>query len=387
MHKRYSEEIKKSAINKYKGGVTAKTVCKEYGIARSRLFLWVKQYTENKSGQIPREQYLLKKELEKLRIENRIPRECSCGVNSALDARIREIQRLQDSFSIHSLCRVLNVNRATFYNRKYRSKGKTVYEIEDDSLKLKITEISERSHHRFGARKIRAKLMLEGYVVSERRIHRLMKELGISSVGRHPKVNSANDRLYKYYPNKLKRCFLTDMPNKIWVSDITYAKVGDGIMYLCIILDLYSRKVVGYGISDNLESEFVIEVFLKSFELRNRPQGLLFHSDQGVQYTSYKFRKMLKKFGVSQSFSAPGAPHDNAVAESFFASFKREDLRRNFYTTEREFCDAVHWYIDYYNDYRPHQRLGYQTPNQVEDEYYAAKAMSMNTRSESDECL
>lgn len=166
MHKRYSEETKKSAINKYKGGVTAKTVCKEYGIARSTLFLWVKQYTENKSGQIPREQYLLKKELEKLRIENSILRECSCGVNSPLDARIREIQRLQDAFSIHSLCRVLNVNRTTFYNRKYRSKGKTVYEIEDDSLKLKITKISERSHHRFGARKIRAKLKYTDFAFS-----------------------------------------------------------------------------------------------------------------------------------------------------------------------------------------------------------------------------
>lgn len=104
MHTRYSEEIKKSAINKYKGGVKAKMVCEEYGIARSTLFLWVKQYSENKAGQIPREQYLLKKELEKLHIENRILRECSCGVNSPLDARIREIQRLQDSLLAFILC-------------------------------------------------------------------------------------------------------------------------------------------------------------------------------------------------------------------------------------------------------------------------------------------
>jgi len=102
------------------------------------------------------------------------------------------------------------------------------------------------------------------------------------------------------------------------------------------------------------------------------PENLTFHSDQGTQYTSFEFRQLLKKLGVIQSFSAPGSPHDNAVAESFFASIKKEDFRRNFYKTEEEFRDAVDKYISFYNDYRPHQRLGSMTPNQAESEFYLA---------------
>ena len=199
-----------------------------------------------------------------------------------------------------------------------------------------------------------------------------MKELGLSSTGKRPKLNSANDRQYQYYPNKLKRKFLADAPNTVWVSDITYAKVGMDFLYLCVIIDLYSRKVVGYSISEYIDMDLVEAAFQSAFSARNRPSGLTFHSDQGTQYTSIEFRTLLKRNGVTQSFSAPGCPYDNAVAESFFASIKKEDFRRNFYKNEDELRTAVDSYIDFYNDYRPHQRLGYLTPNQVEEEFYAA---------------
>ena len=212
--------------------------------------------------------------------------------------------------------------------------------------------------------------MERGYVVSERRILRLMKELGLSSSGLKPRLNSANDRQYHYYPNKLKRNFLTNAPNKVWVSDITYAKVGLDFLYLCVVIDLYSRKVISYSISEYIDTALVTQAFLDAFRAREAPNSLVFHSDQGTQYTALEFCNLLKQHKVTQSFSAPGSPHDNAVAESFFASIKKEDFRRNYYKTEEEFRTAVAEYVEFYNDYRPHQRLGFLTPNQAEKEFY-----------------
>ena len=374
MASRYSEDLKKPAVAHLSGNEFAKTICAEYGIARSTLFLWKKQYTADETGQIPRERYLLEKELERLRTENKIFKTCGCSPVSPLAERLSAIDTHQEEFSIHALCRVLQVNRSTYYHHALRSPDKTQLQTEDEVLKPLIAEIFSKSKARFGARKIRFKLIELGYTVSERRILRLMKELGFSSVGPKPRLNSANDRQYHYYPNKLKRNFLTDAPNKVWVSDITYAKVGMDFLYLCVVIDLYSRKVVSYSISEYIDTVLVAQAFLDAFHTRNSPTSLVFHSDQGTQYTSFEFCNLLKQYKVTQSFSAPGSPHDNAVAESFFATIKKEDFRRNYYKTEEEFRIAVEEYVEFYNDYRPHQRLGFLTPNQAEKEFYNSTA-------------
>jgi len=374
MANRYSDELKKTVITQYEKGRSAKAICTEYSIARSTLFLWKKQYTADETGQIPRERYLLEQELERLRTENMIFKTCGCSPASSLAERLSAIDAHQSEFSIHALCRVLQVNRSTYYHHALRSPDKTQLQIEDESLKSYIAEIFSKSKARFGARKIRSKLIEIGYIVSERRILRLMKELGLSSAGSKPRLNSANDRQYHYYPNKLKRNFLTDAPNKVWVSDITYAKVGMDFLYLCVVIDLYSRKVVSYSISEYIDTALVIQAFLDAFRTREAPNSLVFHSDQGTQYTSFEFCCLLKKHSVTQSFSAPGSPHDNAVAESFFATIKKEDFRRNYYKTEEEFRTAVAEYVEFYNDYRPHQRLGFLTPNQAEREFYNSTA-------------
>ncbi len=370
MAKRYPEEFKRMIVEQYQFEGSVKEICTQYSIARSTLLLWVKQYAADETNQIPRERYLLDKELERLRTENKIFKTCGCSPASPLSERLSAIDAHQNEFSIHALCRVLQVNRSTYYHHALRSPEKTQLQIEDEALRPLIADIFSKSKARFGARKIRSKLIELGYTVSERRILRLMKELGFSSVGPKPRLNSANDRQYHYYPNKLKRNFLTDAPNKVWVSDITYAKVGMDFLYLCVVIDLYSRKVVSYSISEYIDTALVIQAFLDAFRTREAPNSLVFHSDQGTQYTSFEFCSLLKKHGVTQSFSAPGSPHDNAVAESFFATIKKEDFRRNYYKTEEEFRIAVAEYVTFYNDYRPHQRLGFLTPNQAEREFY-----------------
>lgn len=246
MSNRYTEEFKALAVQQYQSGVPASVLYQQLGIARSTLFLWIKQYSPNETGQIPRAQYLLQKELEHLRIENEIFKSCGCSPVSPLPIRLAAISAHKDSFSIYALCRVLSVNRSTYYHYALRSPERTKLQIEDDRLKPLISEIFERSGGRFGSRRIRIKLLDMGHAVSGRRISRLMKQLGLSSKGAKPRLNSANDRQYQYYPNKLKRNFLTTAPNKVWVSDITYAKAGMDFLYLCVIIDLYSRKVIGY---------------------------------------------------------------------------------------------------------------------------------------------
>ena len=370
MSQHYSELFKQEVIAQFESGNTAKSICEKYGIARSTLFLWKKERTVNDYGRMPREQYLQQHELTRLRIENGIYKNCACSPNSPLAIRLSAIHQHKDEYNIHALCRVLQVHRATYYNYASRLEKKTKFQTEDEVLKPLIYSIFEKSGSRFGARKIRAKLLEQGHSVSERRILRLMKELDISASPNNPHLNSANDRQYQYYPNKLKRNFLTEAPNMVWVSDITYAKVGLDFMYLCVVIDLYSRKVVAHRISEYITTELVSNTFLDAYNSRGKPESLTFHSDQGSQYTSLEFCILLKEHNVLQSFSALGTPHDNAVAESFFATIKKEDFRRTWYKTEDEFQDAVDRYIDYYNDYRPHQRLGFMTPNQVESEYF-----------------
>ena len=215
MAKRYTEELKQIIVGKYEGGSTAKTICAEYGVSRSTPLLWVKQYSPDQNGQIPREQYLIRKELERLRVENQICKECGCSANSSLSTRLDAIHRLNDKSSIHALCRVLNINRSTVYDHELRAPKKTQVELQDEILKPLMEKIFKNSNELFSVRRICVKLKRRGYIVSGRRISRLMKELGLYVKQNDPRLNSANDRQYQYYPNRLQRNFLAEVSNMV----------------------------------------------------------------------------------------------------------------------------------------------------------------------------
>ncbi len=156
-------------------------------------------------------------------------------------------------------------------------------------------------------------------------------------------------------------------PNKVWVSDITYARINEDFYAICAVIDLFSRKVLSYGISKTNDTALVLSTFKKAFNFRGRPEGLMFHSDQSVQYTAYKFRKFLRDNKVKQSFSNPGTPYDNAVAESFFSMMKREELSHNFYNAKNELECVVSEYINFFNSFRPLRKLGNRTPDEYEE--------------------
>ena len=169
--------------------------------------------------------------------------------------------------------------------------------------------------------------------------------------------------------NILRQQFQADKPNQIWVSDVTCFKLGKRYLYTCVILDLFSHKIVAHNVSKKNSIQLITSTFKIVWEQRSPNAGLIFHSDRGAQYTSHRFRQLFHERSVEQSFSNSGKPHDNAVAESFFATLKKEDLYRKDYTSEAAFKRGLASYIEFYNTQRPHRTLKNQTPCQVEESF------------------
>ncbi len=234
------------------------------------------------------------------------------------------------------MCDALDVAGGTFYNHIFRRADRSKYEDEQAQLMMKVKQVFDDSEQRYGAEKIRAVLADSGIHVSRKRIAAIIQELGLYSVRVDAKKQFKRKQQYAKQ-NLLKREFSASYPNQIWVSDITYFKVKDYWVYLCIILDLYSRRIVGWRGSRHMSTNLVTATFKAAFQERGEPRNLTFHSDRGKQYISKTFSSLLQKCGVKQSFSATGKPIDNAVAETFFSTFKREEDYRREYTSDRHF--------------------------------------------------
>lgn len=235
---------------------------------------------------------------------------------------------------------------------------------------MKVQQIFDDSQQRFGAEKIRTILAQTGIQVSAKRISAIIKELDLRSVRTDAKKQYIKRQQYQKQ-NLLAREFVADYPNQIWVSDITYFKVSSYWVYLCIILDFFSRKIIGYRVSRNASTNLVTTTFRNAYQERGRLENLTFHSDRGKQYPSGAFTQLLQANGIRQPFSDTGRPHDNAVAETFFATFKKEETYRRDYTSEQSFRKSVEQYIQFYNEVRPHQTLKYRSPQAFEDKHYA----------------
>ena len=210
-------------------------------------------------------------------------------------ATLEELYNRPDNpYSIHELCDALGVARGTFYNHIFRRADRSKYEEEQAQLMLKIKQVFDDSEQRFGAEKIRIVLADSGIHVSKKRISAIMQEMGLSSVRVDAKKQFKRKQQYEKQ-NLLKREFAAGHPNQIWVSDITYLKVKSYWVYLCIILDLYSRKIVGWRVSRNMSTNLVTATFKAAFQERGQPQNLTFHSDRGKQYLSKALTGLFQK--------------------------------------------------------------------------------------------
>ena len=196
-----------------------------------------------------------------------------------------------------------------------------------------------------------------GISISTGRVYRLMKSMqlcAISARKRH-KIIIRENCDNKRYENILKQQFKPKEPNQVWASDITYIRTTQGYCYLCVVMDLFSRKIISWRLSKNLSSNFVEESIIQAWNIRGKPKSVIFHSDRGCQYTSEKISKLLDKIGFKHSFSAPGFPYDNAIVECFFKYLKEEELNRRSFKQITDVEHSVCLYIhSFYNPKRPH---------------------------------
>lgn len=237
---------------------------------------------------------------------------------------------------------------------------------------MKIKNIFFESKCIYGARKIRAKLAESGEKVSRRRVRTLMLSTGLVPVTWRKSVRTTTpDKDAQPFPNLLRQDFGVALPNLTWVSDFTYIPTDEGWYYVCTFIDLFSRRVVGYAMSDVIDRNLAIAAFHNAVSNRHPQRGLVVHTDRGCQYTSFDFRREVAAMGGIQSMSRPGTPYDNACAETFFKTLKVECLRRKHFRTKVQAADAVEEYIFFYNRVRIHQSLGYMTPASFEDMFAA----------------
>lgn len=371
----YPTELKVKIIRRYEKGESIKSLSEELHIAQSTLYKWRKEYCSIKAPNrtyAPKEFDAISRRLQKLEHQLEIIRLSGYLSNVPLQKKLATLEHLYNQpdnpYSVHELCDALDVARGTFYNHIFRRADRSKYEDEQAQLMLKVKQVFDDSNQRFGAEKIRVVLAENNIHVSTKRITVIMQELGLYSI-RVDAKKQFKRRQQHAKQNLLKREFSADHPNQIWVSDITYFKVKSYWIYLCIILDLYSRRIIAWRVSRHMSTNLATATFKRAFEERCKPDNLTFHSDRGKQYTSKTFMELLQKYGVKQSFSATGKPLDNAVAETFFSTFKREEAYRREYTSEQHFRRSVEEYIRFYNGVRPHQTLNYKTPQAFEENF------------------
>ena len=373
MNKKYQNVNKETIINRHLiNGESVSSIVADTKIPRSTIYTWIKEQKEHKNSE-PKVSLKRILDLERkiVRLEGiiEILKKAECYVSDPLEIKLPILEKLYGEYSVHMLCEALDVPRGTFYNHILRNKrDNTWYSKRKEEMRVKIQQIYDNNNQIFGAAKIHAVMKKEGYRTSVAMVRELMRDMGLISI--RDDAKDFYDKEKQRYKNRLKQKFTTTAPNQVWVGDVTYYRFKDNNYYICVIIDLYARSVVGYKISRRNSTQLTKGTFMSAYEKRGNPQNLMFHSDRGGNYVSYAYREYLQKLNVTQSFSKSGVPFDNAVIESFFSNMKREELYRTKYRSEKEFKAAVDTYIKFYNENRPHKQNGYKTPAEKELEFF-----------------
>lgn len=287
------------------------------------------------------------------------------------------ITRHRRDFPLRLMCRVLEVSPAGYH--AWRQRSPSAHAIADERLMLNVRVAFTRSRQTYGAPRVHQELRAEGLRVGRKRVARLMRQAGLLARGRTRRVVTTDSaHAHPIAPNRLDRQFdvngLRDL-NRAWVSDITYIPTGEGFLYLAVVLDLASRRVVGWSMQDTLEAELALAALGMAIERRGPVPGLVHHSDRGSQYTCAAYQRVLAGHGMEASMSKKGDCWDNAVAESFFSTVEFELVAGAQWRTRDEARRAVFGYIEtWYNLERRHSTLGYRSPATYETEVIRAAA-------------
>ncbi len=283
-------------------------------------------------------------------------------------------------FSLEQMAHILGVSRSGYYD--FIKRLPSARELENEKLIKKIKTIFEESFETYGSPRIHAELLEERVPCSRRKVARLMKQNNLQAKMYKKFVKTTKRSKKSFYPTQdlVQQDFSPALPNTIWVADISFVWVSNRWAYLAIVLDLFSRKVVGMALQDTMKTSLILEALNQALLLRRPPCGLIHHSDLGSQYTSHELHKIAKKYGIKLSHGKTGSAYDNAVMESFFHTLKTELIYfKNYQSLEEAKIDIFKYIFTFYNNKRRHSTLNYKNPNQYEIYHQQTKFISVRS--------
>ncbi|EKR9386360.1 IS3 family transposase [Raoultella ornithinolytica] len=373
--KRYPEEFKIEAVKQVVDrGYSVASVATRLDITTHSLYAWIKKYgpdssTNKEQSDAQAEIRRLQKELKRVTDERDILKKAGGVLRKAVRLRYAFIRDNSCCWPVRLLCRVLDVHPSGFY--AWLQQPHSQRHQADRRLTGQIKQFWLESGCVYGYRKIHLDLRDSGQQCGVNRVWRLMKRVGIKAqVGyRSPRARKGEASIVS--PNRLQRQFNPDAPDERWVTDITYIRTHEGWLYLAVVVDLFSRKIIGWSMQSRMTKDLVLNALLMAVWRRNPEKQVLVHSDQGSQYTSHEWQSFLKSHGLEGSISRRGNCHDNAVAESFFQLLKRERIKKKIYGTREEARSDIFDYIEmFYNSKRRHGSSEQMSPTEYEKQYY-----------------
>jgi len=283
--------------------------------------------------------------------------------------KFRFIEKHQNKYTIGRICELFGVSRSGYYAWKNRKPSQR--DQINQALIDHIRRIHRMSRKAYGSPRVYAQLKKQGYLCNQKTVARLMRQDGLTGQRKYRKVITTNsNHKFPVASNVLNREFTADGPNQKWVADITYVPTEEGWLYVAGVLDLFSRKIVGWGMSSQINAILVERALRMALYQRRPGKGLLHHSDRGVQYASYQIRDILAANQIQVSMSGKGNCYDNAVMESFFGTLKNEWVHHQKYKTRSQARTDIFGYIEgFYNTVRLHSTLGYLSPSEFEAKF------------------
>ncbi|QIR14579.1 IS3 family transposase [Shewanella aestuarii] len=365
--KQYPDDFKQEAVALVlEQNYTIVQAAASLGITDKILYSWVSKHKKQAQGDTlsvdeRTELMLLRKENKRLLMEREIPKKGQCLLCERNEVRYSFIKTLVSKYPISLACKVMQVSSSAYYVWLKRP-GEL---ITADTLELfrRAKALFKASRNSLGSRELAKALRKEGFSITRYRTIKLMARLKLVVTQRLAyKVTTKRKHSDSVADNLLNMNFNPVGPNQVWAGDVSYLKTGEGWLYLAVVMDLYSRRIVGWHISKRMTRGLVEKAFLKAYNLRKPPKGLVFHSDRGSQYTSKGYRRLLKQLDCRASMGDVGACWDNAVVERFFGSLKHDWLLKVPQPTRHHMCDDVAKYMKYYNVERLHSANADQSP-------------------------
>ncbi|WP_295691596.1 IS3 family transposase [uncultured Maricaulis sp.] len=373
--RQFSREFKREAVQLVlERGVSVAQAARDLDLHQTVLRRWITQYRDQPAGAFPGQGKLtpaddevrrLKREVARLKAERDILKKGRGLLRQGPAVMFGFIAKHRGIWPVSWMCGALGVSRSGFHAWLIRSPSARARS--DEALGARVRASFLLSDRTYGARRVWRDMLAEGISCGLHRIERLMREQALRARPRRRQLPKDSGTRSVIAPNVLERDFRADRPNRKWVADFTYIWTAQGWLYLAVVLDLFSRRVVGWSMKDAMTAQMVTDALMMAIWRRGRPDTLLHHSDQGSQYTSESFQRLMADHGITCSMSRSGNCWDNAAMESFFSSLKVERIRGQVYRTRDQARADVFDYIErFYNPRRRHSTLGYLSPMDYE---------------------